>query len=74
MKGIVRSMKPNEKFFERAWESFYKLYLYMKYGQGMYWSSILEAVFHNDSRSTNGHEWIRKNYGAFCRNEIQISN
>merc|ERR1719259_822291 len=33
MKGIVRSMKPNRKFFERTWESFYKLYLHMKYGQ-----------------------------------------
>ena len=38
-------MKPNQKFFERTWESFYKLYLHMKYGQGMYCSFMLGAAF-----------------------------
>ena len=75
MKGIVRSMKPNQKFFERSWESFYKLYLHMKYGQGMYCSCLLGAAFLNDdSRSTTGHERIRINNGAFYGNEIPISN
>ena len=42
MKGIVRSLKPNEKFFEHSWEAFYKLYLHMKYGQGN--PSLLQFV------------------------------
>merc|ERR1712176_359830 len=32
-KGIVRSLKPDQRFFEKSWETFYKLYLHMKYGQ-----------------------------------------
>ena len=66
-------MKPNQKFFERSWESFYKLYLHMKYGQGMYWSCMREMLFNGDSRSTSGHEWNREYNGAFCGDEIQIS-
>ena len=67
MKGIVRSMKPNQIFFERTWESFYKLYLHMKYGQGsfnIYYSKllILLTMILDQRVDMNGFEKIMEHF------------